>query len=218
MGRMFLIILFVAASGCSTLNTAPGIIGDYQTANRAVRVITGEAGRTARAVGRDLEEVRQGWRRGQGAVTNGALILPLENWHAVSCTVNPYSRQFQIPSLTLAPNQRKQLGFPEDIVEGTAEVTVSSNCGGIRTVDRIEIDFRRGFWRINGGRAEHELLILKPEGRQSRVRVNERHERYAQPEHARVEPTVIRHRQSSALRACNALPEPRRSDCVRANS
>ena len=209
MGRLSFLILFAALTGCAP--TAPGVIGDIQRTARGV-------GYVAEDIGRSAERARDGVRRTTGAVTNGRLYVPIENWHQTACEVRAYSRGQIVGGIDISPDSFDQLAIGENLVDGSSEVTVTSNCGGIRTVDRVEVDFRRRWFRVNGGRGEHELLILKPEGRQSRQRVNERHERYAQPESARVEPTVIRHRQSSALRACNALPEPRRSDCVRANS
>ena len=162
-------IIFTLFTGCAP--TAPGVLGDIQRGARG-------AGYVLEDVGRSAERARDGARRTVGAFSNGQLFVPVENWHQTICSIRAYSRGQVVGGVQIAANSFDQLAIGENLVEGRSEVTVTSNCGGIRTVDRIEVDFRERWFRINGGRAEHELLILKPEGRQTRRRVSTRSERY----------------------------------------
>lgn len=165
---MFFVVSIFFLTGCTTVGELSRTdVSEVEQTIRDVAWTVRAAGQAMEDLGESAERARDGIRRTAGAFQNGVLFIPVENWHNRPCRLRVYSRGQIIAGVEVEAGGFSQFSIQENLVEGSSEATVTSACGGHLEKNRLEYDFRRGWYRI-GGHAEHEVLVLSPPDRRDR--------------------------------------------------
>ena len=206
---LLLLILAAGTTGCSA--TSPDIFRKADRAMRGAQVLIDEAADTA-------VNAREDYRRARGAVTDGVLDAPFENFYPSDCEMRYYSRGARHFTVITAGGVNSEAKIPEDHVTAESQLEYSAVCAGVYVhYGRLSYDYRDGWsFRNRGGRVEGRVIRLFPgehdEELPAPVSV------FSRSVDRTSGPTVVIQRESAGSRACRAIPDRNRRDaCSRAN-